>query len=247
MAGKKQASGRKPTADSTKKAIDKDEDGPSWVKIWAAIITGVFGVAAAAVPVWIVQTKGCRRETPKDVTIEVFVVQEGGPRSLANVLPIDSSAELHIQVEANVPAGEHPTLFWIDTEGAIHEIPMLDMQQEPDGRQLYKWPSSPSGQKVGGPAGTEVLFVCTAAQRAPVLNDLSLASLGRKWSALPPKVIVRFDRLDVKLDDDRGPEETTPPGADYKQRAQELRLHLAGRVSGFAGLAFPRVRSAAPP
>lgn len=171
--------------------------------------------------------------------IQIRVWQNDRKFDLASAVPLHSSDDLQIVFE--VPVGLHPTLFWFDTEGKLHQLE-AERVESSSALNRYVWPASGKSNDLSGPAGTELIFVCADREQAPGKADVE--SLFDGDDPFPPLVahsILRFDDRAVRLDGLRGPgsQQHDRPTDPVRQRAERLQKALAERYEFVRGVAFP--------
>ncbi|MBI4600447.1 MAG: protein kinase [Planctomycetes bacterium] len=171
------------------------------------------------------------------IGIQLAVTRGADSPRLADALPLRNGDEIRVRFET--PAGLEVALFWLDTEGKLHDLPAVEAGGEGSGRAVV-YPRPGFTVPLEGPPGTELILACGRAKARPRSEDVSpLLGSGGPWPPLPDGVQLRIDREGARLQGPRGPGAPKPLAGEPLRRAETLRVELSRRFDWFAGVAFP--------
>ncbi len=174
--------------------------------------------------------------TAGEPSLEVQVWRGEQSYRLLDALPLRSGDEL--QVLGQVPPGLQPALFWFDSEGRLHEMP-LEASAASEGTR-FRYPPRPKAVKLKGPPGTEVLLVCARRSGSVEVEEIRRLFADRAWPSLPAHALLVLDRRQVRMLGSRAPGQLTDrPASGIVERAEALRSQLAARVDVVVAIAFP--------
>ncbi len=169
-------------------------------------------------------------------SLEVQVWRDRQSFRLLDALPLRSGDEL--QLLGRVPPGFEPALFWFDSEGHFHELPLETATA--GGGTPFRYPPRGKAVQLTGPPGTEVLLVC--ARRSSSVEAASIRDLfaERPWPRLPAHTLLLLDRRQVRMLGSRAPGQLTDrPNSGIVEQAESLRTQLAARLDLVVAVAFP--------
>jgi hypothetical protein len=169
--------------------------------------------------------------------IELAVVRGAEALRLADALPLRTGDNLQIRFE--VPRGLEASLFWLDTEGKLHDLPCVEVQT-PGPNRILAHPRPDFSVPLEGPPGTELIVACARSKESPRREEVSPLRLpGGPWPPLPPGTILRIDREGPRLHGQRGPGAPKASADSALRRAEELWQELAKTFEWAAALGFP--------
>jgi hypothetical protein len=177
------------------------------------------------------------------VTPPTLVASVRGPDGrylqLADALPLQNGDE--IKFRAKIPAGVHSAMFVFTSDGKLELLHSWKPAHEP--RELLYPPAAGDTAPLIGPAGTDIVLVCTS-YHAPI----KLEELREAWQksgpleALPDYTIARIDSSGTRFESyGRGFGPTIArddPQESVRQKLTPILGRLNARFSGVAGIAF---------
>jgi hypothetical protein len=220
------------------------------------ILAGTVLVVAFAAAAFLL----LRNPTPEGGIFEYGLVERGFGRG-KNLLGPDEVPPLRtgdsLTLSWFIPEGLEPTLFWLDSQGALHAEEFAVVADGKGGRKL-RYPRNPEKfEEIAGEPGTEVIFLC-ARKGSAVTREEALEILGgtAAWPSLSGRMQVHFDATRVWSEppgtrsgpapgegSTRGPggEVEAPTGILTRAEALCQRLRAAG-CDFVRGIAFPHLR-----
>jgi hypothetical protein len=174
--------------------------------------------------------------TAGEPSLEVQVWRGEQSYRLLDALPLHSGDEL--QVLGQVPPGFEPALFWFDTEGRLHEMP-LEASAAGEGTR-FRYPPRSKAVQLTGPPGTEVLLVCARRSGGVDVEEIRSLFADHPWPSLPAHALLVLDRRQVRMLGSRAPGQLTDrPSSGIVEQAEVIRGQLAARLDLVVAVAFP--------
>jgi predicted Ser/Thr protein kinase len=214
----------------------------------------VLAVAASALLVLIVPSALIFKHSP-ELAVR-FPAPVGSEQALVHILgrdrPYDVQEALPLRngdqlwISCKIPHGAHPSVFWLDTEGALTELRPEVVAEETVDSLRYPPAGAKDVVRLQGPPGTEFVLVCAGRDKPVAREEIeTLLGAGRVLPGLPEKVILRLSSDGVEAEGLSGLRSISAPvQSDLEAPLSPLRLiqrKLRSETSFLAGVAFPHV------
>jgi predicted Ser/Thr protein kinase len=212
-----------------------------------AVLLAAASLLVCFVVIWIIGTGHENRSSARtdaapagihEPRLEIEVWRNDVARALADAVPLVSGDDLRIVCDA--PPGHQPLLYWLDTEGVLHELPLENETTGGDPRRRY-WPAPGKSRVLEGPPGTEIVFMGTTSGTPPVIEELrKLVAEATSDNTLTTSGVIVFDSAATRSITDRRPgsAEIVREHETAIERIDRLRVALLTRFGAVAGVAF---------
>jgi tRNA A-37 threonylcarbamoyl transferase component Bud32 len=205
-------------------------------RVLVLLAVGAALVLLAAIGWWFLQRPGTDfgRDAGGEIRVQVYRQEE--VFDLKSALPLRTGRD-RVRIECRIPAGYHGALFLVNSGGGFRAL----QPEVSPGNSFDKLHFPPKGEYslLKGPPGVEFLLVCAGPRPIGPEEVRRLLDLREPLPALPPRVLVRLNREEVKVEGARDLGAAAGNAVSQVQhRLDQVRRRLAGKVEFVQGVAF---------
>jgi eukaryotic-like serine/threonine-protein kinase len=232
------------TADELAEQLERVARGPGRATTVAACVVLILVLLSAlALRPWSERVAPPPALVGSDQAL-VHILKRDRPYDLQEALPLKSGDQLW--VSCKVPHGTRPSMFWLDSEGALSELTPEVVTGEAADALRYPPSGANDVVRLQGPPGTELVLVCARRDQPVARQEIeALLGAGRPLPTLPDRVILRLGPDGVEASGPSGLRSISDPvESDLSAALGRLRMlqsKLRAETSFLSGIAFPHV------
>jgi len=235
---------RHATADELAGQLERMARGPRRAMTIAACVLPILVLfSALALRPWSERAVTPSARVGSDQAL-VHILGRDRPYDLQEALPLRSGDQLW--VSCKVPHGTRPSMFWLDSEGALSELTPEVVTGEVADSLRYPPSGANDVVRLQGPPGTELVLVCARRDQPVARQEIeALLGAGRPLPTLPDRVILRLGPDGVEASGPSGLRSISAPVESNLSSAlsplRVLQRKLRAGTSFLSGIAFPHV------
>jgi serine/threonine protein kinase len=236
--------GRFATANELARQLDRVARGPRRaITIGASLLLFTLLLFVLALKLWSHHSLAPLAHVEEDQEL-VHIVGRDRPYDLREALPLRSGDQLRLSCK--IPHGTCPSMFWLDSEGAVTELTPEVMTGETTDSLRYPPAGAKDAVRLEGSPGTEFLLVCARPNKPFARREIeAILGAGGPLPALPEKVILRLKSDGVEASGPSGLRSISGPVESDLSAAlsplRRLQRKLRAGTSFLSGIAFPHV------